>query len=125
MGAVMALIAMGLAGCVPALATVGAVASGGPRAVAERTVLDEKGMLGAEMGYTAATMIGRPLAVAGVIDRDRFKELDNAGFVALGKVRDAYDASNAASFDAALAELKAATKSLNQLTGVRTDEIQP
>lgn len=106
-----------LSGCVPALATVGGIASGGPRLAAERTVIDEQAAMGAELAYASATMLGRPLAMVGLIDRERFKALDNAAFAALGRVRAAYDAGNAASFKAGFAELKAAVKDINALAG--------
>lgn len=96
--------ALALAGCMP---EGSASLPGAPAEVADQTVLDERGATAAELAYKAARLAGEMAVDAGLIEGDRARQvaaLDNTAFAALGKVRAAYAAGNAASYDAALSE---------------------
>jgi hypothetical protein len=88
-----------------------------PVTVADRTLLDEKVATTATVSYSAASRLGARLAKAGLIDKARFKALDNQGFEAVLALEKAYRAANAASFRAALDQINAAVASINGLLG--------
>ena len=78
-----------------------------PADVAETTVLDERAATAAELAYKAARLAGEMAVDAGLIEGERATQvaaLDNKAFAALGRVRTAYRAGNAASYTAALEE---------------------
>lgn len=94
---IMMMTAVLLGGCT-ALAT--AVPSS-PGAIADRTVLDEKAAIGVENGYQAAVALVRAANAAGLLDQEarlRFADLDNLAYAQVQRVRQAYDAGNAASY---------------------------
>lgn len=89
-----------------------------PSTVADRTVLDEQGLRGLELGYKLARLAGEALVDAGLIRGETaatIARVDSRVFAALGVARSAYDAGNADSYGAALIE---AQKGLEQLLGV-------
>lgn len=86
-----------------------------PVDVADRTTLDERLATGATVSYTAASRLGTALASAGLIDKARFKALDNQGYTAVLAVKAAYDAGNAASYVAAIDRVNAAVAGINTL----------
>lgn len=108
-------MATALAGC----ATLSSVPSS-PSVVANKTVLDEQGMLAVELAYSAARIAVETGVDAGVIKGQaalRFATLDNKAFLAVAAVRQAYKAGNATSYSAALKEGRAAVTDLLALTG--------
>jgi hypothetical protein len=86
-----------------------------PVDVADKTTLDERLATGATIGYTAASRMGTALASAGLIDKARFKALDNQGYAAVLAVKAAYDAGNAGSYVAAIDRVNAAVAGINTL----------
>lgn len=99
--------ALALAGC----ASFGSGLLGGvgqPSAIADQTTLDERLMLGADLGYKAARK-----AVLAVDDHApldaatarRFKKIDKKIFDGLERATRAYAAANSVSYAAALAEI--------------------
>jgi hypothetical protein len=86
-----------------------------PVDVADKTTLDERLATGATVSYTAASRLGTALASAGLIDKARFKALDAQGYAAVLAVKAAYDASNAASYAAAIDRVNAAVAGINTL----------
>lgn len=111
------LAALALAGC-----SFGEVASvpPAPSAVADKTVLDEQGALAAELAYKAARIAVETGVDAGLIKgatASRVASLDSKAYAALGKVRAAYRAGNAASYASALTEARTAISALLALTG--------
>ena len=86
-----------------------------PGQVADRTTLDERLATGVTVSYTAASRLGTALASAGLIDKARFKALDNQGYAAVLAVRAAYDAGNATSYVAAIDRVNAAVAGINSL----------
>lgn len=99
-----------------ALCSCGAVASlagipPAPVAVADSTVIDEQGALAVELAYKAARLAVETGVDAGIIKGDRaakIAELDNKAYAAVLVARRAYNAGNATSYGAALAEARAA-----------------
>lgn len=111
------LAALALAGCTP-----GGIASipDSPAAVANSTTLDEQGALAAELAYKAARIAVETGVDAGAIKgatATRFAALDSKAYAALGKVRAAYRAGNAATYASALTEARSAVSALLDLTG--------
>lgn len=91
-----------------------------PVAVAESTTLDEQGALAAELAYKAARIAVETGVDAGVIKgatAAKVAQLDQRAFAALGVVRKAYAAGNAASYASALTTVRAAIADLLTLTG--------
>lgn len=109
--------ALSLAACTT---TTGGTGLGGipasPAAVANKTVLDEKAGIAADTGYYAANRLAALAIRTGIVtDKATIKrigEIDTLAKAAVQKVRDAYDAGNATSYDAALREADRLTKSL-------------
>lgn len=124
--------ALALSGCAVAPATVasaGATVADSvgvppPATAADRTVLDEKAMTGVELAYKAARIAVETGVDAGLIKgaaAARFAALDSQAYRALGAVRAAYRAGNAASYRAALTEAQAAIGAVLALTGKTGD----
>lgn len=87
----------------------------GPAVIAERTVLDEKVGIAATVGYTAASTLGNRLSRLGVIPRPAFQALDQRGYDAVIAIRAAYLTGNAATYDKAIEQAKAATVAIGEL----------
>lgn len=108
--------ALALAAC----NTTGTAGLGGiptaPVEVANKTTLDEKGGIAAETAYYAANRLAALAIRTGVVQDKatiaKIGQTDTAVKAALQKVRNAYDAGNATSYEAALREADALTKSL-------------
>lgn len=86
-----------------------------PRTAAQATLADEKAKNGAELAYQTATKLGRLLAQNNIIDKEKFKSLDNRAYSALLAVRDAYRAGNSTTLALAVAELERAVLQINDL----------
>lgn len=86
-----------------------------PAEVAASTKVDEQAAIGAEVLYTTASTFGNTLSRAGLINRERFQQLDAKAYKALLLVRSAYRAGNADSFAVALAELNNLAKQIRDL----------
>lgn len=83
------------------------VSAPGPATIAERTTLDERGLLGAELAYKSARTLAEAGVDAGLVGPKLaadIKRVDEKLYDALTRARSAYDAGNAATFEAALAE---------------------
>ena len=100
-----------LAGCTaplspqPAPVSAPRVASSGPAKFADRTVLDERALLGAELAYKSARTAVELATDAGLVTGARAEALiliDARAYGSLLAARRAYAAGNAASFGAAL-----------------------
>lgn len=89
----------------------------GPKAVADTSVADERAVIALELAYTSATRAGTTLARAGIIDAERFKELDRKAYTALQAVRAAYRAGNSDGYALAVTELETAIREINNLLG--------
>lgn len=86
-----------------------------PVEVSDQTVLDEQGMIAVEAAYAAVGLAIETGVDAGLIHgerADRLAAADRAAYAALGKLRAAYRAGNAASYEAALSELQTAISSM-------------
>lgn len=104
-------LALVLAFTLPGCATIPSA----PVEVADQTVLDEQGMIFAEAAYAAARLAVEAGADAGLVKgerADRLATADRAAYAALGKLRAAYRAGNAASYEAALIEAQTAISSM-------------
>ncbi|WP_257554156.1 hypothetical protein [Sphingobium sp. CFD-2] len=91
-----------------------------PTTVANSTTLDEQGVLAAELAYKAARVAVETGVDAGLIKGPtaaKVAQLDRRAFAALGVVRKAYAAGNAASYASALTRARAAIADLLTLTG--------
>lgn len=86
-----------------------------PATVANATTLDERTGIAATTGYTAASVLGNRLSRAGIIDRARFKALDNQGYAAVLAIRAAYDAGNATGYAEAITKANAAVDAIKGL----------
>lgn len=117
------MITMGMALSLAACATPGSIVGGvldasvptKPADVANKTSLDERLATGATIAYTAASRLGTALASAGLIDKARFKALDQQGYAAVLAVKAAYDAGNSTSYAAAIDRVNAAVAGINAL----------
>ncbi len=87
-----------------------------PTSVASATVLDEKGAIAVETAYTlAARAAAIAIQFGGVRDPAtvaRIGELDRIAFDRVANVRSAYNAGNAATYDAAFAEAMTVIRSI-------------
>jgi len=86
-----------------------------PVEVSDQTVLDEQVMLAAEAAYAAAGLAVDSAIDAGLVHSERADRLaaaDRAAYAALVKLRAAYRAGNAPSYQAALVEVQAAISSM-------------
>ena len=113
------LIPLALLCALPACAPVNTIPPA-PGAVADKIVLDEQGALAAELAYKAARVAIETGLDAGLIrgaTAARVAVLDKKAYAALGVVRKAYEAGNAASYTAAIATARAAISDLLSLTG--------
>jgi hypothetical protein len=91
-----------------------------PATVADKTVLDEQGILACELAYKAARIAVETGVDAGLIKGQaatRFASLDNRAYAALGVARAAYRTGNAASYAEALRQAQTAISGLLALTG--------
>lgn len=112
-------LSIGLGGCAN---TVSSSLPPAPAIVAEQTVLDEQALLAAEASYKAAREI-----MEAAVDRElvtpavaaRFRAINIRANDVLVKARAAYDAANASSFAAAIAEAGPLINQLWQLTTVK------
>lgn len=97
---------LALAGC----ATIAALPSS-PDQAANATLLDERGAIAVETAYQAAGLALESAVDAGALtgaDAVRAAELEQRAYDAVRAVRAAYDAGNAASYTAALANAREA-----------------
>lgn len=95
--------------------TAGATA---PGTIADRTVLDEQLITGAELAYKAARLAVETLTDAGLIKGQtaaRVAALDEQAFAALGVARAAYRAGNAESYRAAVTQAEQAVDGIVSL----------
>lgn len=82
-----------------------------PVTLADRTTLDEQGLLGLELAYKGGRMAAEAGVDLGLIRGEvalKLAALDDKAFRALGAARAAYRAGNAASYTTALGEGQAA-----------------
>ena len=100
-----------------ALASCGPIRALPPAAspLAEATKLDENIGRTATNAYTAASTLGRELALAGHIDKARFKALDRKGYELVLAIRAAYEAGSAASYVALITRLNAIVTQIKEL----------
>ena len=131
---IIAALALALTACAGAAGTVnsaGTIAAGTADAIgvappathADRTVLDEQGMMAVELAYRAARVAVETGVDAGIIrgaTASRFAALDRRAYAAVGVVRAAYRAGNAPSYRNALSEAQAAISGLLALTSKGT-----
>lgn len=92
----------------------------GPGQVADRTILDERVAIGAELAYKAARIACEFAVDAGIIAGPRatqFRQLNTQAYNAVLAVRAAYRAGNAQDFAVAVAEAQGLTNQLLTLTG--------
>ena len=103
-----------------AATTADAVGVTPPSDFADKTTLDEQGMLACENFYKAARIAVETGVDAGLIKGEtaaKVAVLDNQAYAALGAVRSAYRAGNAQSYKNALREAQAVIGGLLSLTG--------
>lgn len=103
-----AALPLALAGC--GLSTLGNVPTS-PGQVADRTVLDEQGALGVELAYKAFRTALEVAVDAGLLRGERATQaaaLDNRAYAAVQAARAAYRAGNAANYQRAVTEARAA-----------------
>ena len=86
-----------------------------PATVSDRTILDERVGIGAELAYTTATKLGTVLATAGLIDKEKFKALDRDAYTSLRAVRAGYQAGNAKVYADSITRVQEAVRAINQL----------
>lgn len=120
--------ALALAGCgvnAGTVASTGATAADvvgvpPPVTVADRTSLDERGLLALELAYKAARIaveISVDTKVVWGATAARVADYDQQAFLALSVARGAYRTGNASSYRTALDEAQAAISQLLSLTG--------
>lgn len=93
----------------------------GPNTVADRTTLDERLALGAELAYKAARLAVEVATDAGAIRGNRatlVAAADERAYAALGAVRAAYEAGNASSYATAITRAQEAVDAL--LSAIRS-----
>jgi hypothetical protein len=91
-----------------------------PSEIADKTILDEQGALGAELAYKAARTAAELAVDAGVLKGTRASQvaaLDRKAYAALLAVRTAYRAGNATAYDTALTEARSAVSQILTLIG--------
>ena len=86
-----------------------------PSAVADATKLDENVGRAATNAYTAASTLGRQLALAHQIDKAKFKKLDQKGYDLVLAIRAAYEAGNATSYADLIVKLNATVAQIKGL----------
>ena len=104
----------------PALALAGLAAGcatipGSPAEVADKTTLDERGLLGAELAYEAARTVAEISVDAGLIRGEtasRVAVADERVYQALRGARAAYEAGNAADYFSAVDRARKAAAEL-------------
>jgi hypothetical protein len=104
--AFVAVAALALASCAGLGSTIVGGLSG-PAAIANKTTLDERALLGLEASYKAARLAMEGAVDAGLVKRPlavKFRDANKKANAVLVKARTAYDAANAATLDAALDE---------------------
>lgn len=113
------LIALALISALSACGSISTIPPA-PASVADQTTLDEQGALAAELAYKAARVAIETGVDAGFIRgaaAARIAALDAKAYAALGVVRRAYEAGNAASYATALTSARSAVAELLTLTG--------
>lgn len=108
--ALMACAAPAMSGC----AALGAP-PGSPSELADKTVLDEKGLLGVELAYSAARTLAEIGVDAGIIKgatATRVASLDNQAYGKLELARTAYSLGNATTYAIALEDARTLIGSL-------------
>lgn len=111
-----ALAALALAGC----ASLPAAIPTGPAPIAEATTLDERALVAFETSYKAARTLAEVGVDSGRVDAAlaaKIAPIDNQLHGALVKARTAYEAANAATYQAALAEIAPLLPKLFLLVG--------
>lgn len=91
-----------------------------PSTVADKTTLDEQGMLAVELAYKAARMAVETGVDTGLVHgaaAARFASLDNTAYAALQAVRAAYRTGNATNYANALTQARSAITGLLALAG--------
>lgn len=108
------ILALALLASLPGCAALGAgpVSIPAPIDLTDRTTLDEKAAISAEVTYTAASRLGVALVRAGVLDTERFKALDNKAWLALRAVRSAYASGTAPEYAMAIAKFNDAANAI-------------
>lgn len=86
-----------------------------PSSVANATKLDENLGRVATNAYTAASTLGRQLALAGHIDKAKFKALDQKGYNIVLAIHSAYLAGNATDYVELIAHLNATVAQIKGL----------
>ena len=107
----------GLSGCGALPLLTGLHPPPAPLTVADRTTLDEEGLLGLELAYKGARMVAEAGVDLGLIRGEvalKVASLDDKAIRALGAARAAYRAGNATDYRTALGEGQAA------ITGILT-----
>ena len=100
-----------LSACAPLGILAGLAQPPPPVTLADRTTLDEQGLLGLELAYKGGRMAAEAGVDLGLIRGEvalKLAALDDKAFRALGAARAAYRAGNAASYTTALGEGQAA-----------------
>lgn len=100
-----------LSACAPLGILAGLAQPPAPVTLADRTTLDEQGLLGLELAYKGGRMAAEAGVDLGLIRGEvalKLAALDDKAFRALGAARAAYRAGNAASYTTALGEGQAA-----------------
>lgn len=111
-------IAAALFACAtPALAGCAALGAppGSPSELADKTTLDEKGLLGVELAYSAARTLAEIGVDAGLIKgatATRVASLDNQAYTKLELARTAYSLGNATTYAIALEDARTLIGSL-------------
>lgn len=108
---------MAASACTPAIMDTGA-----PVEIADKTKLDEQGMLSAESLYTAANNLAGLALDVGALNADqraRLKIADNRAYGALLTLRSAYRAGNSSGYFRAVGELTDAVNQINLIVGSR------
>lgn len=104
-------LALALALTLPACATLPTPLPA-PVATADTTVLDEQAAITGELLYRTGGVVLDTALAAGLIDRPRYKALDQRAYTALTAVRASYRAGNATGYATALTELRGAVSTI-------------
>lgn len=94
-----------------------------PASVADKTVIDEKTMLGLETLYLSANQLAMTALDLGAIksdeDKAKLRKADNDAYSALLAARAAYEAANSGSFNAAALQLVTLSEQIRSIIGKR------
>jgi len=113
---IMIIAAVSLSACSVLTGLAGIPSS--PKAVAEKTVLDERIALGMELAYQAAAFSAVTAIKAGLVPQEQMKtvrDADTMAYNAVVLVRTAYKAGNADSYLSASSDARAAISAMMAL----------